>query len=96
MMHFANSIQTHSAGLGEFVLSEPIDRRSICGSRGSMSILVTFRKQLTNETLEVSIPKGRAFLTSTIVSPFDDASVVTVIEVTSDAPRHCYEIKIGQ
>ena len=63
-----------------------------------MSILVTFRKQLTNETLEVEYPEGKSLphVNDRIVSPFDDVSVVTVIEVTSDAPRHCYEIKIGQ
>jgi hypothetical protein len=63
-----------------------------------MSLLVTFRKQLTNETVEVEYPEGKSLphVNDRIASPFDDASVVTVIEVTSDAPRHCYEIKIEQ
>ena len=63
-----------------------------------MSILVTFRKQLTNETLEVEYPEGKTLpqVNDRIVSPFDDDNVVTVIEVIRDAPRHCYEIKIGQ
>jgi hypothetical protein len=61
-----------------------------------MSILVTFRKQLSNETREVEYSEGMSLprVNDRIVSPFDDDSLVTVIEVFSDAPRNCYEIQI--
>jgi hypothetical protein len=61
-----------------------------------MSILVTFRKQLSNETREVEYSEGMSLprVHDRIVSPFDDDSLVTVIEVISDAPRNCYEIQI--
>jgi|HubBroStandDraft_5_1064220.scaffolds.fasta_scaffold1250362_1 hypothetical protein len=63
-----------------------------------MSVTVKYKKQTTDETLDMEYHRGMLLPKAgdRIVSPFNNTRFVTVVKVTSDVPRNCYEIQIDE
>jgi hypothetical protein len=61
-----------------------------------MSVTVKYKKQETDETQDMEYHQGMPLpkVGDQIVSPFDNTRFATVVKVSSDAPRNCYEIQI--
>ncbi len=63
-----------------------------------MPITVRYKKQTADESLDIEyrpemlLPKPG----DRVVSPFNNTRFVTVVNVTRDAPRNCYEIQIDE